>query len=95
MTEQLISALIITMGLISSGVGLALATNRVRHAGRIYRRTTLLYKGMPEEWTSWFLGGFSGFTVGTHWLWAAAVLLGWTLAGLCLIGLGLRLFWRA
>ena len=94
MTERIVSGLVIATGLISAGVGVAAATSRVKDAGRASRRTASLYQTMPEGWASWFVGGFSALTIGTHWLWAAVALTGWTIAGACLIGLGLRLFWR-
>ena len=92
--EHLLSGLVIATGLLASCVGLASAASRLRDASRAYRRTEALYDAIPEGWSSWFLGGFSGLTLGSRWLWAAAVLIGWTIAGLSLIGLGLRLVWR-
>ena len=94
MTERLVSWLVIVTGLISTGVGLAVATGRLKHARRAYHRTQTLYDAMPEGWTSWFLQGFSGLTMGTHWLRATLAFIGWSLAGLGLIGLGVRLVWR-
>jgi hypothetical protein len=94
MTEQLISALVIVTGLIAAAAGSALAVSHLRSAGRAYRRTETLYATMPESWSSWFLGGFSGLTMGAHGVWAAAIFVGWTLAGTLLVSLGLRLFWR-
>ena len=94
MTEQVVSGLVIATGLISTGVGLTIAGRRLRHAGRAYRRTQTLYETLPEGWASWFLQGFSGLTVGTHWLRAILAFTGWALAGLGLISLGLRLVWR-
>jgi len=95
MTTYLISGLAIVAGLIAAGIGMALAGNRLRFAHRALRRTGTLYDGMPEGWGSWFLGGFSGMAAGTQWLRATLTLAGWAVAGLCLIGLGVRLFWRA
>ena len=95
MTEQLSSGLVIVTGIIATGAGALLAANHLREAGRAYRKTRSLYEAMPEGWSSWFVGGFSGLTMGTHCLWATLTLLGWTLAGVSLIALGLRLFWRA
>ena len=94
MIEQVASGLIIATGVMSSAVGIAAAGGRLRTAGRAYRRTETLYEAMPEGWHSWFLGGFSGVTMGTHWLRAIIVLASWTVAGLCLITLGLLLIWR-
>ena len=95
MTEQFMSGLVIVMGLLSAGVGVSTARRRFRAAGRIYRKTASLYAATPEGWASWFLGGFSSLTVGTHWLVATAALTIWTMAGVVLVGLGLQLFWRA
>ena len=89
------SGLVIVMGLLSAGVGMVSAAHRLRRADRAHRRITTLAAVMPEGWASWFVGGFSSLSVGTYWLWATAALLGWSTAGLLLIGLGLRLFWRA
>ncbi len=95
MSEGAASGLLILMGLISAWVGMALASTRLRAAGRAYRKTETLYETMPEGWASWFLGGFSGLTMGIHWLWAALALAAWGAVGLCLIGLGLHVVWRA
>ena len=86
------SGLVVLMGLLAIGVGMAMARRHLQTAGRAYRKTETLYEAMPEGWGSWFLGGFSGLTMGAHSLWAAAALTGWTVAGLLLIGLGLRVF---
>jgi len=95
MTEQLISVLVVVTGLIAAAAGTALAVSRLRTAGRAYRKTETLYAAMPEGWSSWFLGGFSGLTMGAHGVWAAAIFVGWTLAATLLVTLGLRLLWRS
>ena len=95
MAERFMSGLVIVMGLISAGVGIATARHRFRVAGRAYRKIASLYAATPEGWASWFLGGFSNLTVGTHWLLATAALTMWLIAGVVLVGLGLQLFWRA
>lgn len=92
--ERFMSGLVIVMGLVAAGVGIATANRRVRAAGRAHRKISTLYAAMPEGWSSWFVGGFSSLTVGTHWLRATLALTGWMLAALSLIGLGLKLFWR-
>ena len=89
------SGLLVVMGLMAASVGVATAMHRLRVARRAYRKTETLYASLPEGWTSWFLGGFSGFTLGAHRLRAAITLTGWFIGGLWLIGLGLRVFWRA
>ncbi len=94
MTQRLISTLVVMMGVLSASGGLVLAARRLRAAGRAYRKIGTLYEAMPEGWSSWFLGGFSGLTLGTHWLWAMAALAMWVTAGVCFIGLGIGLFWR-
>jgi len=94
MTQRLISTLVVMMGVLSASVGLLIAARRLRAAGRAYRKIGTLYEAMPEGWSSWFLGGFSGLTLGTHWLWAMAALAMWVTAGVCFIGLGIGLFWR-
>ena len=92
--ERFMSGLVIAMGLLSAGVGMVAARHRLRSADRAHRRITTRYAAMPEGWTSWFVGGFSSLAVGTHWLWVVVALLGWSMVGLFLIGLGLRLYWR-
>ena len=94
-TERVVSTLVIVIGVMATWTGLALASGRLRAAGRASRKTELLSGAMPEGWASWFLGGFSSLTVGIYWLWAMVVLIVWTMAGCLLVGLGLRLFWRA
>ena len=81
MMEWLVSTLVMATGLLSAGVGVAAAAVRLKDAGRAYRKTETLYATMPEGWSSWFLGGFSGMAVGLHWLWAALIVIGWTTAG--------------
>ena len=95
MDERVVSGLAIMMGVISACIGTMWAATRLRAAGRAYRKTETLYAAMPDGWSSWFLGGFSGLTVGAGWFRAAAAWVVWMVAGLGLIALGLRLFWRA
>lgn len=94
MSEHLVSGLVIVTGVLATAVGVAASVNRLRTAGRAYRRIETLYGSMSEGWTAWFLEGFSGVSLGTHWVWAMLVLVGWSLAGIGLISLGLRLLWR-
>lgn len=89
--EPLVSALIVATGGLSLGTGLLLARTRLRAARRVHRKTATLHAAMPDGWGAWFLAGFSGLTLGTHWLLAAASWIVWTLAGVYLIGLGVRL----
>ena len=95
MTAQSVSWLVMATGIVTAAVGITGAAAHLRAADRAYRRTGAIYEAMPEGWGSWFLGGFSGLMLGAHWLRAAIVLASWTMAGLCLMGLGLRLIWRA
>lgn len=95
MGEHVVSGLAIMIGMISAWIGTMWAANRVRAAGRAYRKTETLYATMPDGWSSWFLGGFSGLAVGAGWFRAAGAWIVWMAAGLGLIALGLRLFWRA
>ena len=94
MGERFIGTLVIVMGVVSAWVGIAASASCLRTAGRASRQTEMLYAAMPEGWASWFLGGFSGLTAGIQRLWAIAAFGGWTLAGLCLVSLGLRLIWQ-
>ena len=95
MTADLfVSGLVITTGLISAGVGIVAAAGRLRTAQRAYRRTEALHTAMSGGWGAWFLGGFSGVTMGTQWLSAVTAWFVWTVAGVYLISLGIRLFSR-
>ena len=94
MAELFVSGLVIVTGLTAAGVGVAAAASRLRVARRAYRRTVTLYTASPGGWGSWFVGGFSAVTMGTQWLSALVAWFIWTLAGVGLIGLGLRLFSR-
>ena len=94
MLERLASGLVILTGLMATGVGIVAATRHLRQAGRIYRKTETLYDAMPEGWTSWFVEGFSIFTIGSHWFWASVVLMASAAAGLYFISIGCRLFWQ-
>jgi hypothetical protein len=94
MVERVIGGVMIVMGLIAAWVGMVVASRSLQSASRIYRRTSLLSAATLEGWGSWFLGGFSGMTMGIRWLYAVGAWLAWTLAGGGLIGLGIRLFSR-
>ncbi len=92
--DYLLSGLVIVLGLIATGVGVTAAAHRLRTARRTFRKLETLYDAMPESWGSWFVGGFSSLTIGTHWLRAAMTLAAWAIAGLSLVWLGLQSFWR-
>jgi len=95
MAELVVSGLIITTGLCAVGVGIISAANRIQSAQRAHRRMEALHVAASGGWNAWFLGGFSGLTMGTQWFAALAVWLLWTIAGVGLISLGFRLFVRA
>ena len=88
--DDLLSGLVIVMGLMATGVGVTAAVHRLRVARRAFRKLETLYDAMPESWSSWFVGGFSSLTIGTHWLRAAMTLSAWAIAGLSLVWLGLQ-----
>jgi len=92
--DRVIGSVVITIGVLAFGVGILLARTRLRLAHRAHQRTAALYAAMPESWSAWFLGGFSTLTAGTSRLWAVGAWLVWTLAGLGLLGLGVRLLAR-
>ena len=86
--------LVMATGCVSVVVGMAVAMYYLNRARRTYHRTVSLSAAAPEEWGSWFLGGFSSLTMGIRWLYAIAAWLALTLAGMGVIGLGIRLFGR-
>ena len=90
MAAFVVSGLVMATGVVSAVVGMVAARSRLRAAGRTYRRMEMLYGAMPEGWGSRFVSGFSGLTMGAHWLWATLVLMGWLAAGVLLISLGLQ-----
>ena len=89
--QWLIGSLTILTGLVAVGVGVAVASRSVESARRISRRTASRTAAALAGWGVWFLGGFSGMALGLRWLFAVALWLGWTAAGLGLMGLGIRL----
>jgi len=92
--DRVIGAVVIAIGVLAFGIGVLLARTHVRLAHRAHQRTTALQTIMPESWNAWFLGGFSVLTAGTSRLWAVGAWLVWTLAGLGLVGLGIRVLAR-
>ena len=94
MLERLASGLVIAAGVISVGVGLVSAAQQLHVAGRIYRKTETLYDAVADGWASWFVEGFSVFAVGRHWVRASLLFVGWSVAGICFIGLGIQLLAR-
>ena len=91
MIQWMMGGVLIVMGLVAAGVGMVLARHGFRAAHRTYHRTTSLSAATPEGWDAWFLGGFSGMTMGIRWLSTVAAWLAWTAAGVGLVGLGFRL----
>jgi hypothetical protein len=89
--ERVISLLVMATGALATGIGVVSARRRLQFARRAHQKTAHLYAAMPDGWTSWFLQGFAGLTIGTRGLFAAAAWMVWTLAGLCFIGLGFSL----
>ena len=85
------SLLVIATGALAASIGILSARRRIWIARRAHQRTQTLYASIPEGWNFWFVGGFARLTMGTRWLWAAASWLAWTVAGMCLIALGVRL----
>ncbi|MCI0457044.1 MAG: hypothetical protein L0Z62_08700 [Gemmataceae bacterium] len=81
----------ILVGAAAVGAGMLVAMRSVRFARRAYRRTSSLSAVASEGWGTWFLGGFSDVTMGIRWLSALASLVAWTLVGVGLIGVGVRL----
>jgi len=89
--QWVIGSLTVVTGLIAAGVGIVVAGRSIQSARRVYRRTASRSAAALGGWGAWFLGGFSGMTMGLRWLYAVALWLGWTVAGIGLIGLGIRL----
>ena len=92
MAEFAVGSLVITMELISTGVGYTVASSRILAAQRAHRRMMTLDSIEVGGWSSWFLSGFSGVFLGTQWMWAMTLGLLWIVAGLCLVLLGIGLF---
>ncbi|MBI3321946.1 MAG: hypothetical protein HYZ91_06745, partial [Candidatus Omnitrophica bacterium] len=57
-------------------------------------RTASIPAVASEGWDAWFLDGFSVLSTGLRGVGAAAAWLVWTIAGISLIVLGIRLFSR-
>ncbi|MBI4343756.1 MAG: hypothetical protein HY601_02960 [Candidatus Omnitrophica bacterium] len=87
----LAAGLLVLTGLLTAAVGCAAAGSRLQSAHRLHRRTAALATAGGEEWHAWFVGGFSGMTLGVRWLRVAVLWGAWMAAALCLIGLGIRL----
>ena len=87
--------LIIAIGFIAVGAGSASAKHTFRVAHRSYYRTNSLVTTISDGWESWFLGAFSGLTMGIRWCAAIAVWIILTASGLGLIGLGIQLLYQS
>ena len=94
MGQTVISGLALTTGLLAVGVGVVAGRHSLRDVRRLYRRTSGLGSAVEAGWRGWFFSGFSGVTMGVQWLVAASLWMAWTLAGVSLVALGLRLFNR-
>jgi hypothetical protein len=86
--------LAIMTGAMAMGAGWLTVHHALRTTQRAYLRTTARATAL-EDWHDWFLGGFTGATLGLRWLSGLATGTLWLLAGIALIGLGLRLVCRA
>jgi hypothetical protein len=87
-------SLTVLMGVIAIGIGLVMADRVLQSGRRVYRRTAALSAATLGGWGSWFLGGFSGLSMGFRWLTAVGALVVWSAAGLGLVGVGIQLFDR-
>jgi hypothetical protein len=91
MLQGVLGALVMAAGLVVAGVGLAVAHGRLSALQRRAHRAALREAAALDGWSAWFAGGFTGFALGLQSLAAVAVWIVWTVAGACLIGLGIRL----
>ena len=89
--QWVMGGLSISTGLIAAAVGVAMARHGLQTAQRLHARTSSLSLAVPDGWGSWFLGGFTSLSIGFRWIAAVAAWLVWTLAGLALVWLGIRL----
>ena len=90
MPAFMVSSLIIAVGILSVGVGIALALDILYEARRVHTRMISRATGILEGWDAWFLGGFSHIALGCRGLQAAAMCVGWSVIGLGCIGLGVH-----
>lgn len=92
MAQAVMGGLTIVMGLVATGVGFVIAQHHLHMANQSYRRMAMRHATMAWDWGAWFFGGFSGVTCGLRGLSAVALWLAWTVAGVGVVGLGIRLF---
>ncbi|MBI4597619.1 MAG: hypothetical protein HY737_04360 [Candidatus Omnitrophica bacterium] len=90
MPTYVVSGLIVTIGVLSVGIGVLLARHMVHDAQRVHGRILSRSTGVLEGWDARFVGGFAQLAMGCSWLWAAAAWFGWTLVGMSCIGLGVH-----
>ncbi|PIQ83359.1 MAG: hypothetical protein COV75_08035 [Candidatus Omnitrophica bacterium CG11_big_fil_rev_8_21_14_0_20_63_9] len=90
MPQVILSGLLMLTGIVAAGVGLAMARQNVRTAHRIHARTAARSTVIMEDWSGWFVGGFSSVTTGLRAICAVSIWLLWTAAGAALIVLGIR-----
>jgi len=92
MADVIVGGLLVGVGVLAAWMGLAAGGRALRSARRSYHRMSPVSAATSEDWGAWFLGGFSGVTMGLRGLIAAIVWLAWTLAGVGFIGLGIQFF---
>jgi len=92
MAQAVMGGLTIVMGLVAAGVGLVMAQHQLHVAHQSYHRMATRNAAMAWDLRAWFFGGFSGVTCGLRGLYAVALWLAWTVAGVGVVGLGIRLF---
>lgn len=89
--DTVIASLLVATGVVAAGVGVSVARGALQTAGRTYQKLAARCAAAAEGWGAWFVSGFSDVTMGLCWVYALAAWLAWTLAGLSLIGAGVRL----
>ena len=90
--HSIIGSATIVMGLIAAGIGVIVADRSIHLARRASRKTAMLSSASADSLGAWFLGGFTGVTMGMQWLIAVGLWLAWTVSGLVLMWLGSQLF---
>ncbi len=91
MSVWVVSGLVCATGIVALLIGGLVCGLRFRSAQRTFERTTAMSHRVDDGWETWFMDGFSRVAVGMQGLRALAVGIGWSVAGLGLIGIGLRL----
>lgn len=86
MPSWVTGSLVIVTGVVAALSGVVVIQSRLAKVQRTTARSAIL----ADDWSAWFVGGFSQMTVGARGLLAVAVGLAWVLAGVGLIGLGVQ-----